>query len=393
MPERNLDFDKYIERRGTDCLKYDFAKKRKKPEDVLPLWVADMDFRTSSYIEDALAERVHHPIFGYTETQDAYFEIVKSWFERHHAWNIKKEWLIKTPGVVYSLAMAVKAFTRPGDAVLIQNPVYYPFSEVIKDNGRRVVSNTLIRGSDNRYHMDLDDFEKKITAENIKLFFLCSPHNPVGRVWTKEELSACGDICLKHGVIVVSDEIHQDFVFKGKHHVFTSVKKEFEDISVIATSPSKTFNLAGLMLSNVFIPNPELKKQYRAQIDASGISQLGTLGITACEAAYTSGDEWYNALLAYLKSNLEWSKEYVEKNLPGVTMTDIEGTYLIWLDFNGTGKTPVQINDLIINKAKLWLDAGEIFGKSGAGFQRVNAACRRNTLLEAFERIRMAFYE
>lgn len=272
MAEKNLDFDKIVNRKGTRCLKYDFAKRRGMSEDVLPLWVADMDFVTSSYIVDALTERASHGIFGYSEVQTPYFEIVNDWMKNHHDWEAQEKWLVKTPGVVFALAMAVKAYTEPGDGVLIQPPVYYPFSEVIEDNGRKVVSNTLYLGEDNRYHIDFEDFEKKITEENIKLFFLCSPHNPVGRVWTKEELMKLGDLCVKHHVIVVSDEIHHDFIFKGKHFVFASLKKEYEEISITRTSPSKTFNLAGLTISNIFIPNRELKAKFQKELDAAGTS-------------------------------------------------------------------------------------------------------------------------
>lgn len=390
MSERNLDFDTVVNRRNTDSLKYDCAAQRGKAADILPLWVADMDFKTSSYIEDALAERAHHAIFGYTETGQEYFEIVRGWFLRHHSWEVKEDWLIKTPGVVFALAMAVKAYTNPGDAVLIQSPVYYPFSEVIRDNGRRIVSNDLVWGKDGRYAIDFDDFEKKIVSNNVKLFLLCSPHNPAGRVWSKGELERMGDICLKHGVTVASDEIHQDFVFKGTHQVFAGIKKEFENISITATSPSKTFNLAGLMISNIFIPDEELRKKYRKQVDGAGISQLGTMGIEAVKAAYTYGDEWLEALLKYLRGNIEFAKEFVDKKLPGVRMADTEGTYLLWLDFNDTGLCPFQIENLIENEAGLWLDSGEIFGKAGTGFQRINAACPRSVLKEALERIERA---
>ena len=391
MTERNLDFDRIINRKNTDCLKYDFAERRGMPKDVLPLWVADMDFETSSYVEDALVERAKEGIFGYSEVQTPYFEIVRDWMKKHHDWDVQEKWLIKTPGIVMALAMAVKAYTKPGEGVLLQLPVYYPFSEVIKDNGRNVVSNTLYLGEDNRYHIDFEDFERKIIEENIKLFFLCNPHNPVGRVWSKQELTQIGDICVKHGVIVVSDEIHQDFVFKGKHTVFASLKKEYEDISITCTSPSKTFNLAGLMMSNIFIANRELRHNFRRELDAAGISQLGIMGLVACEAAYKNGEVWYQAMLSYVKENIAFTKEFVEKNLPGVTMIDLEGTYLVWLDFRKTGLSVDELEHRVIHKAKLWLDSGKIFGKAGEGFQRINVACPRATLTEALERIRKAF--
>jgi cystathionine beta-lyase len=390
MAERNLDFDTIVDRRNTRCVKYDFAKRRGMPEDVLPLWVADMDFKTSSYIEDALVERAKQAIYGYSEVKTPYFEIIKKWMKNHHNWDINERWLIKTPGVVFALAMAVKAFTNVGDGVLIQLPVYYPFSEVIEDNGRRTVSNTLYLGDDNRYHIDFDDFEKKIVDEKIKLFLFCSPHNPVGRVWTEEELTRIGDICLKHGVIVVSDEIHHDFVFKGKHIVFASLKKEYENISIVCTSPSKTFNTASMLISNIFIPNPELKRKFRKEVDAAGISQLGVMGLVACEAAYSKGEEWYQAMMSYVADNIAFTKKYIRENLPDVNMIEPEGTYLVWLDFRNTGFSAEEIEYRIIYKAKLWLDSGRIFGKSGTGFQRINVAVPRSILKEALERIRVA---
>ena len=388
MAERNLNFDKIIDRRNTRCLKYDFAVERHMPADVLPLWVADMDFETSSYIEDVLIERAKHAIYGYSEVKTPYFDILKKWMQKHHDWDIQRKWLIKTPGVVFALAMAVKAYTEPGDAVLIQQPVYYPFSEVIKDNGRNVVSNTLYLGEDNRYHIDFEDFEQKIVAHKIKLFLLCNPHNPVGRVWSKEELTRLGDICVKHHVTVVSDEIHEDFVFKGKHQVFANVKKEYEDITVTCTAPSKTFNIASLMISNILIPNPELKRKFKHQMDAAGISQLNVLGLVACEAAYEHGEEWYQAMKNYVKENIEFVKQYVEKQLPGVNMVEHEGTYLVWLDFRETGLSVEELDDKIINQAKLWLDSGKIFGSCGEGFQRINVACPRKVLEEAMDRIK-----
>ena len=388
MSERNLDFDKVIDRRNTRCLKYDFAKRRGMPEDVLPLWVADMDFATSSYIEDALIERAKHGIFGYSEVQTPYFEILENWLKKHHNWDVQEKWLIKTPGVVFALAMAVKAYTEIDEGILIQAPVYYPFYEVIRDNGRKIVENELYLGDDNRYHIDFEDFEDKIISEKVRLFILCSPHNPVGRVWTAEELVKLGDICVKHGVIVVSDEIHADFVFKGRHHVFASLKKEFENISITCTSPSKTFNLASMMMSNIFIPNHELKRKFRKGLDAAGTSQLGIMGLVACEAAYCKGEEWYRSMIEYVRKNIEFTKEYIAENIPDVSMIDIEGTYLVWLDFHKTGLSAEELDRRIIHNAKLWLDSGKIFGKCGEGFQRINVACPRSILKEALDRIK-----
>lgn len=388
MTEKNLNFDEIVNRKGTDCLKYDFAKKRGMPQDVLPLWVADMDFKTSSYVEEALIERTRHGIFGYSEVQERYTNAVSEWMKKQHDWEVQTQWLIKTPGVVFALAMAVKAYTNPGDAVLIQQPVYYPFSEVIADNGRKIVSSDLYLGSDNRYHIDFVDFTNKIEQNQIKLFLLCNPQNPTGRVFTKDELLQLGEICLKHKVIVVSDEIHSDFVFQGKHTVFASLKKEYEEISVICTSASKTFNLASMLISNIFIPNTKLRRQFRKQVEAAGISQLSILGLVATQTAYEYGEEWYKKMLDYIRENIAYVKSYVKEYIPDVNVVEGEGTYLLWLDFRKLGIAPEELDRRIIQNAKLWLDSGKIFGTSGEGFQRINVATSRAVLKECLERIK-----
>lgn len=390
MAERNLDFDRIIDRKNTGCLKYDFALKRGMPEDVLPLWVADMDFRTSSYVQDALMEQAKRGIYGYDESGESYFEAVQTWFEKHHGFLIKPEWLVKTPGVVFALAMAVKAFTDKGDAVMLQRPVYYPFSAVIEDNERRIVDNTLVSDEKGRYYMDLADFEAKIVKEKVKLFFLCNPQNPVGRVWSRKELESVGDICLKHKVIVVSDEIHADFVFQGKHSVFAGIKEEYQDISVICTAPSKTFNIAGLQVSNIFISNRELRHRFKKQIAAAGYSQVNGAGLIACEAAYRDGEEWYQGMLSYVKENISYMKAFLEERLLRLKMLEPEGTYLVWVDFRNLQLSQEELQDLIIQKAKLWLDGGEIFGETGKGFQRFNTACPRATLQKALEQLEQA---
>lgn len=387
MSERHLDFDTVIDRKGTRSLKYDFAVRRGKPENVLPLWVADMDFQTSSYITDALEDMVKHGVFGYSESEEHYFEAVQNWMERHYNWHVKESWMTKTPGIVFALAMAVKAYTQENDAVLIQPPVYYPFKEVVEDNHRRLVNNTLVLGGDGTYTIDYEDFEKKIVEENVKLFILCNPHNPVGRVWTKEELERLGDICLKHGVFVVSDEIHADFVFERKHTVFSEVKEAYRDISMICTSPSKTFNIAGLQISNIFISNPEKATAFRRQVAAAGYSQVGLPGLVACEAAYRHGDEWLEGVLAYIKANAEFTRAYLQEHLPRVKMTKLEGTYLVWLDFRDYGLTDKELDEKILNQVGLWLDSGAVFGKCGEGFQRINIACPRKTLQQALDRL------
>lgn len=392
MAEKNLDFDRVIDRKNTYCLKYDFAKQRKMPEDVLPLWVADMDFKVSSYIQEAIWNQTEHGIFGYSEVKEEYFEVLKQWMKNHYDWEVERRWLIKTPGIVFALAMAVKAFTKEGDGVLIQQPVYYPFSEVIEDNGRKIVSNTLQQDESGRYGIDFEDFEEKIVKEKIKLFFLCNPHNPVGRVWTKEEMERLGDICYKHHMIVVSDEIHADFVFKGKHHVFASLKEEYKEISIVATSPSKTFNMAGLQVSNIFIANPELKSKFRKQVDAAGYSQLNIMGLVAAKAAYEHGEEWYQAMHQYVSENIGYTRKFIEERIPDIKLVETEGTYLLWLDFRKLNLSENELEELIITKAKLWLDSGRIFGDAGKGFQRINVACPRKTLTEALEKLEKAYF-
>lgn len=391
MGERNLDFDIIVDRKNTRSLKYDFAVKRGKPENILPLWVADMDFKVSSYITDALNEVNTHGIFGYSEAGDDYFNVLKNWMKKRYDWDVSEKWLIKTPGVVFALAMAIKAYTKENEAVLIQEPVYYPFSEVIRDNNRKLVINNLKQDSDGKYRMDYEDFEKKIVAENVKLFILCNPHNPVGRVWTKEELTIVGDICLKHNVLVVSDEIHADFVFKYPHTVFTNIKEEYKDIGIVCTSPSKTFNIAGLQVSNIFIADNGLRRKFRSQINATGYSQLNVAGLVACEAAYKNGDIWLDAVIKYIKENADYVEGYLKEKLPKVTMTELEGTYLVWLDFRAYGLSDLELNRRIVHEAGLWLDGGSMFGKAGEGFQRINIACPRSILTEALEKLVTAF--
>jgi cystathionine beta-lyase len=395
--ERNLDFDTVIDRRHTKSVKYDFfvkyglAKHGDDSNGILPLWIADMDFKTSSFVQDALIRSAEHGIFGYSETQEDYFRILQDFYRRRHNYEIESpRWVLKTPGVMFAIAMAVKAFTNVGDAVLIQQPVYMHFVDVIENNEREVVSNDLVYGEDGRYHIDFEDFEKKIVENNIKLFLLCSPHNPVCRVWTREELLLLGEICLRHHVIVVSDEIHNDFVFEGSHTVFGSLSEELADISVVVTAPTKTFNLAGVQISHTFVKNPTLRRALRRQINATGYGQVGIQGIVSAEAAYFKGDVWLDALLKYLKGNIEYTERFVHENLKGVKLVPMEATYLAWLDFNGTGLTTEQIDDLVLHKARLWLNSGTKFGKAGAGFQRLNLACPRSTLVEALERLKVA---
>ena len=390
MTEKNTNFDEVIERRNTDSLKFDFAKQRGMPEDVLPLWVADMDFKTSSIVLDKIKERVEHGIFGYTETGDNYFDALYSWLDKNHNFKIEKRWVVKTPGVVFAIASAIKAFTNEGDAVLIEQPVYYPFSGVIRDNKRRVVSNDLVLTGE-KYQIDFDDFERKIVENKVKLFVLCNPHNPVGRVWTRSELVRLIDICIKHDVIIFSDEIHADFTYEGYTHIpLINADERIKDHCIIATAPTKTFNLAGLQISNIIIPGEEIRRKFIKDVDAVGYSQANTIGIVACEAAYRYGQEWYEELKKYLKGNLDFVRDYLKTELPKIKLIEPEGTYLIWLDFRGLSLCERELEELIVKKAGLWLDSGAIFGRTGAGFQRINIATNRSVLKEALDRIKAA---
>lgn len=388
----NYNFDSIIDRRNTNCLKYDFMLERKKRNDLLPLWVADMDFRLPDEILSDIQNAVSHGIFGYSDVKEDYFKAVQYWFEEEFHWTVQREWLIKTPGVVFAIAQAIKAFTQEGDAVMIQQPVYYPFSECIINNHRKLVNNQL-RYDDGKYTMDLEDFENKIIQEKVKLFILCSPHNPVGRVWTEAELNAIGDICLKHKVLIVSDEIHCDFTYPGHHHtIFASLKQEYSMNSITCTSPSKTFNMAGLQVSNIFIPNPELRKAFCHEVNASGYSQLNALGLVACKSAYTKGRPWLNEVKNYIEGNLSYVRSFLKEKLPEIKLVEPEGTYLIWLDCSELGINYKELEDLVIDKANLWLDGGIIFGKDTALFERINIACPRSIVEEALNRLERAIH-
>ena len=390
------NFDKIINRKGTNCLKYDYAVERGKPADVLPLWVADMDFTVSEEITKSLHAAVDHGIYGYTQPKDAYYNAITNWMEKNHNWKTKREWIMKTPGVVFALGAAVKAFTKPGDAVLIQNPVYYPFTNIIRDNDRRVIDNTLVyekrvTEGKSQYSIDYEDFERKIVQENIKLFILCNPHNPVGRVWTREELQYLGEICLRHHVIVVSDEIHNDFVYPGfEHTVFANVDPRFAEFTVTCTAPSKTFNLAGLQISNIFISNETLREAFQKEIDKTGYDEPNALGAVACEAAYRGGQEWLDQLRAYLLENLNFLRAYLQEKIPQIHLVEPEGTYLVWQDCSELGISGKELDQFIVEKAGLWLDGGAMFGPSGADFQRVNIACPRATLELALDKLKAA---
>ena len=385
------NFDEIIDRKNTSCLKYDFAAERGYPADILPFWVADMDFRVPAPVITALKERADHGIFGYTQVKDDYFAVLENWFRTRHNWAIERRDLIVTPGVVFAVAAAIRTFTNPNDSVLIQPPVYYPFANMIRQNDRTLIDNPLhLRNG--HYEIDFEDFEQKIVAHKIKLFILCSPHNPVGRVWTRAELEQLAAICLRHNVIVVADEIHEEFVRPGFRHIpFASLSEDAAAITLTCTSPSKTFNLAGLQISNIFIRNEELRRRFKEELSRTGYDEPNTLGLAGAKAAYEHGAAWHTQLLAYLEENHVRAKEFIAAHLPKVKLIEPEGTYLLWLDFSAYGLTDEALNEKIIRDAHLWLDDGPIFGVGGSGFQRINIACPWATLEQGLKNLAVAF--
>ncbi len=381
------DFDRVINRKHTNCIKYDFMEEFHKPEDVMSLWVADMDFQTDEAIQKRLNEVVAQGIYGYTAVKTSYYDAVSNWFEKRFGWRPQKDWMIKTPGIIFALNAAVQVYTEPGEAVLIQTPVYYHFGKAVINNERKLVTNALqlVNG---RYEIDFEDLEQKIMQEDVKMMILCSPHNPVGRVWTKEELNRIGEICIRHDVIIAADEIHCDIIYPGQTHtVMASVSEEIAARCVICTAPSKTFNLAGLQTSNIMIPDLALRKRFLKWLRKIGLNDPNMMGLAACEAAYTFGEEWLEALKVYLQGNLDTVRAYIEASLPGITLIEPEGTYLIWLDCRALGYTDKELNQKVL-EAGLWLDGGSMFGEEGEGFMRVNIACPRAELMRAMERFK-----
>ena len=381
------DFDKITDRKNTFAIKYDLAAVRNKPLDAISLWVADMDFPTAPCIQKAIIERAEHGIFGYSRPDARYYEAVKKWFKTHHDFSIEDEWIINTPGVVFAISCAIKAFTKEGEGVLIQKPVYYPFFNTITNLNRKVVNNPLVL-KNGRYEIDFDDFENKIVQEQVKLFVLCSPHNPGGRVWTVDELSRLNEICLLHNVKVVSDEIHSDLIFgSNKHTVFAKLSEQAAENSIICNSPSKTFNLAGLQFSNIIIPNKELRSAFQLEYDKTGYDEPSLMGIAAATAAYSSGEDWFWQVKEYIYSNMQFAKKYIQEHCPLIKVIESEGTYLLWLDFTDFDLDAREIDRKILWDAKVWIDRGSMFGVEGRKFQRINCATPRAILEEALKRI------
>ena len=390
MSEDNLNFDDTINREGTGSIKYGPAKDFGALEGLMGFWVADMDFKSPSCAQKVLREVVDFGIFGYTNEGDDYFKAVANWMKTRHNYVVEDKHLVKTPGVVFALAHCVRAFTEPGEPVLIQQPVYPPFEEVVRRNGRELVSSDLVQDESGVYHIDFDDFERKLVEKRPRLFILCSPHNPVGRVWTKDELRRLGDLCLRYGVTVVADEIHHDIVFAREHTVFATIRPEFAENCVTCTAPSKTFNIAGLQTSNIFIPNVGLREAFIAEIKASGVDGVNQLGQAATRAVYQGGGEWLEAALRYLEGNIEFATDFINNEIPKVSTVKSEGTYLLWLDFRKTGWDEETIESVLQCDAGVWLYNGSKFGAPGLGFQRMNLGCSREYLQRGLKQMRDA---
>ena len=394
------DFDREINRKGTNSVKWEFIKQgnkllyRKEPDDssastrLLPMWVADMDFPCPEPVVEALVARAQHRIFGYTSPTDSYQRAIVNWMKKRHGWEIEPEWICTAPGVVPALYMLVQTFIIPGDKVLIQTPVYHPFNKAVENGDGVLVTNSLLY-EDGRYSMDFADLEQKTKDPQVKMVILCSPHNPVGRVWTRDELLRFGEICIKNNVLVVSDEIHGDLILEG--YVFTpfaDISEEFAQNSITCTAPSKTFNLAGLKTSNIIISNEQLRSRFKKTLERTGLSGVGAFGVVALEAAYNHGEEWLAQVLDYVMGNLQYLQEYIAEHLPQISVVPLEGTYLVWLDCRSLGLSEQELERVMLKEAKVYLDEGYIFGIEGQGFERINIACSRSVLVEALERMR-----
>ena len=385
-----FDFDTIIDRRNTGCVKHDKVEENGFPADTLPMFVADMDFQVAPCIIEALNKKTAHGIFGYSFATEGYFSALQNWFAKRFGWEIQKDWIRFSPGVVSALSTAVRILTQPGDAVMVLTPVYPPFFRAVQNNDRKLVECPLLY-ENGRYSIDFADFEEKIVSNAVKMLILCSPHNPICRVWTQEELSKLGTICLRHGVKVVSDEIHCDFTWPGVvHNPFPKACPEMIDNVIVCTAPSKTFNLAGLQTSNIIIPGAAIREAWNREMDRLSIHEPNSLGLIACQAAYENGAPWLDACIAYMYDNLRYVQDYLAENIPQIKVVHPEGTYFAWLDCSELGMTEEELNDLFLWKAHVWLDEGKIFGKIGGQFQRVVLASSRKVVAEALDRIRNA---
>jgi cysteine-S-conjugate beta-lyase len=383
------NFDEIINRENTNSYKYDLRKKIFGSEDLLPMWVADTDFKVPDFILQALKKRLDHGILGYTIIDDAYYNSIIYWLKEQHGWNVKKEHIKYSPGVVPSLYSSVLALTKPGDKIIVQTPVYYPFFSAVKETGRELVINPLVL-ENGRYRMDIDDFRSKID-NRTRMFFLCSPHNPGGNVWRRDELLAINKLCLEHNILVVSDEIHSDIVYPAFKHIPTaSLSAEIDHNTVTLMAPSKTFNIAGLNSSYIISSNDELLQKISNHFEGMHIG-AGIFSIEATKAAYFHGKEWLKDLISYFENNISIVRTYLQQNLPEIELIEPEATYLLWLDFRKLNINRKELSDLLINKAKLGLSDGFQFGEDGNGFRRMNIGCPLSKVNEAMEAMGRVF--
>ncbi len=384
------DFDQMIERRNTASYKWDQVERLFGDSAILPMWVADMDFAAPPSVLKAIRERVDHGVLGYTIRPQSYYDAIMGWMKRRHDWSLEQDWITTSPGVVTALSMLVDLLTQPGEKVLIQTPVYPPFYDVVNKNNRTLVQSPLLL-EDRYYSMDFAALEEQMSDPETKLMLLCNPHNPVGRVWRKEELVKLGGLALKHGVFIISDEIHCDWVYPGYQHVpFASLSDEFAMNSITCIAPTKTFNLAGIQTSTVIIPDPERRKLYNDRLSTLSLHLESCFGLIAVEAAFNEGEEWLDELIRYVQGNLEYLTDFVGKSLPEIEIIKPEGTYLVWLDFRKLGLNSMQLKELMYQQAKVAFNEGSSFGKNGEGFLRVNLACPRSILIEGLNRLKKA---
>ncbi|MGM1048224.1 MAG: MalY/PatB family protein [Bacillota bacterium] len=386
-----MNFDLTINRTRTASLKWDNIPAVFGVDDALPMWVADMDFAAPPAVVRAMHARVEHGVFGYTLQTETYREAITSWMDNRHNWSINPEWIQYCPGVVPALSLIVEAFTEPGDQVIIQTPVYPPFYSVVKDHGRELVQNPLILTEQGDYVMDFEDLERSLSGGRVKMIILCSPHNPVGRVWTKEELSRIASLCEQHDVLVVSDEIHADLIYQaGSHTPFASLSEDAAMRSFICTAASKTFNIAGLNTANIIIPNDTLRRRFDKALQRYALGSITPMGAAATETAYREGGEWLDALLSYVRGNMEYIRDFIQEHMPEVKVKLPQATYLLWIDFRGLGMSDEDLNRFLVQKAKIGMNRGVTFGKSAEGFMRMNMACTRATAEEAMSRLNAA---
>jgi cystathionine beta-lyase len=383
------DFDRIVDRTGTESLKWVYPRKVLKVEDAIPMWVADMDFEAPPAVVEAIRRRAAHGIYGYPLIPPSFWQAAIDWLGRRHGWEVRKDWMAKSPGIVPALNYAVRAFSKPGEGVIIQTPVYHPFYSAVEGNGRRVVRNPL-RFDGRRYVMDLDDLERRIDRD-VRMMIFCSPHNPVGRVWTREELERLGTIARRHDLVVFADEIHHDLVFRGRRHqVFAALSPELAERTVTGIAPSKAFNIPGLSTAAVIASNPGLLKAFKEETERAGYELGQVFGVVGFEAAYAHGGDWLDALLPYLEANVDFLEEFLEEGVPGVRLVRPEGTYLALLDCRGLGLEPDDLNEFFLRQAGVYFSDGTMFGRELEGFVRINFGCPRPLLAEALQRIERA---